>query len=188
MGSMLDLTEAVDFVSSTGILFVCDFLVLGTLVFYIVWFNLNARSRFSDEDCSGREPLVQQAHYLKKDWCRGSLIFAGWHRVTQGAPLIFSLMVLVDMAYANLVSPVEITGRAVIYTAVSLIFGVSGAMFRFSVLADESRPEKWCKAVPRGSQPRPPSYAALLFLSNASSTSLSTLSTPPGSAGSGSRP
>lgn len=90
---MLDLTEAVDFVSSTGILFVCDFLVLGTLVFYIVWFNLNARSRFSDEDCSGREPLVQQAHYLKKDWCRGSLIFAGWHRVTQGAPLIFSLMV-----------------------------------------------------------------------------------------------
>lgn len=139
MGSMLDLTEAVDFVSSTGILSVCDFLVLGTLVFYIVWFNLNARSRFSDEDCSGREPLVQQAYYLKKDWCRGSLIFAGWHRVTQGASLIFSLMVLVDMAYANLVSPVEITGRVVIYIAASLIFGVSGAMFRFSVLADAYR-------------------------------------------------
>lgn len=136
---MLDLTETADFVSSAGILLVCDFLVVGTLVFYIVWFNLNARSRFSGEDCSGREPLVQQAYYLKRDWCRGSLIFAGWHRVTQGASLIFSLMVLVDMAYANLVSSVEITGRVVIYTAVSLIFGVSGAMFRFSVLADTYR-------------------------------------------------
>lgn len=139
MGPMLDLTEAAGFVSSAGILFVCDFLVVGTLVFYIVWFNLNARSRFKDDDCSSREPLVQQAYYLKRDWCRGSLIFAGWHRVTQGASLIFSLMVLVDMAYANLVSPVEITGRVVIYTAVSLIFGVSGAMFRFFVLADAYR-------------------------------------------------
>lgn len=123
------MTEAVNFVSSAGILFVCDFLVLGTLVFYIVWFNLNVRSRFSDEDCSGREPLVQQAYYLKRDWCRGSLIFAGWRSVTQGASLIFSLMVLVDMAYANLVSPVEITGRVVIYTAVSLFSGFQGRCF-----------------------------------------------------------
>ena len=40
---------------------------------------------------------------------------------------------------------------------------------------------------PPGSQPRPICYAALLFLSNASSTSLSTLSSPPGSSGRGSR-
>lgn len=33
---MLDLTEAVNCVSSAGILFVCDFLVLGTPVLYIV--------------------------------------------------------------------------------------------------------------------------------------------------------
>lgn len=39
-----------------------------------------------------------------------------------------------------------------------------------------------------GARSLAPSYAALLFLSNASSTSLSTLSTPPGSSGSGSRP
>lgn len=57
--------------------------------------------------------MVRQAYYLKGDWCRGFLILAGWHRVTQGASLIFSLMVLVDMAYANLVSPVEIAGRVV---------------------------------------------------------------------------
>ena len=50
-----------------------------------------------------------------------------------------------------------------------------------------SRHEKWCRAVPPGSQPRPICYAALLFLSNASSTSLSTLSSPPGSSGRGSR-
>lgn len=50
-----------------------------------------------------------------------------------------------------------------------------------------SRHEKWCRAVPPGSQPRPVCYAALLFLSNASSTSLSTLSSPPGSSGRGSR-
>ena len=42
--------------------------------------------------------------------------------------------------------------------------------------------------VTKSGESRPISYAALLFLSNASSTSLRTLASPPGSSGSGSRP
>ena len=52
---------------------------------------------------------------------------------------------------------------------------------------DESRHEKWCKGPPRGGEPPRRYYAALSFLSNVSPTSLRTLSTPPGSSGSGSR-
>ena len=114
---------------------VCDIFVIAVLVVYIIWFHSNASSRFEGENDSARSLVVRQAYCLKRDWCQGSLLFGGWHRVAQGASLIFSMMVLINMAYANLVVPVEVTGKIVLYTAGSLIFGVSGAMFKFDVLS-----------------------------------------------------
>ena len=63
------------------------------------------------------------------------------------------------------------------------LFDNSGRKTVFS----ETCHEKWCRRPAPRNRGRGRFYAARLFLSNASSTSLSTLASPPGSSGSGAR-
>lgn len=118
------------------VLLIADLFFAGSMLFYMVWFVLNARSRFKHESIEGMDCLLAKAYFLKTDWCKGALLFKGFNTVLLVCSVVCPLMVLFDMAYSNLIGQVEVDTRIVVYTALSLLSCVFSLVFRFGSISN----------------------------------------------------